>query len=433
MEIWWNDKTLKTIFYNKVLRLVREACMAEINYASIKSELSSQIPDKILQGILNQLVAENLITCDGEVYRPCCCSVLNVAKSVLTDRFYHLFTERLGGKTFDVIASENLLTKERIRQIMISSTAKISKYCEDNHLILEETKLKHFFENYLMKESDFVAITNDPISYRYMQLVFDKGVTPWENALSDKKIPLALRQKIAEHAMKARLGTCAIIYEEDGSPQIRSRYDLENHIIETMCKSDTNFDDFANMYNEYLRELGLFHHPGFAVYEEINHSRGTQLSNNRNLLWKYGRKFRAYDIDSRNYKVLYQELNLGQYHNTIISALKLYCEHPQLMKRYDIHDEYELHDLLRKTGAEKKYKDLKFERNPTLRFGNIKRKELVLGVMKGMAPVHFADLARALSQEFGFSYAQATTWVQYVEEYGRDGVFDTNIRDISVS
>ena len=42
------------------------------------------------------------------------------------------------------------------------------------------------------------------------------------------------------------------------------------------------------------------------------------------------------------------QLNFDQFENTEISTLKLFRDHPEVMQEYDIRDEYELHNLLRK-------------------------------------------------------------------------------------
>lgn len=57
---------------------------------------------------------------------------------------------------------------------------------------------------------------------------------------------------------------------------------------------------------------------------------------------------RYYDIDSRDYKELLDTLALDRFSNTEISTLKFFNDFPELMNKYDIRDQYELHNLLKK-------------------------------------------------------------------------------------
>lgn len=43
-----------------------------------------------------------------------------------------------------------------------------------------------------------------------------------------------------------------------------------------------------------------------------------------------------YNIDSYEYDDLFKTLNLNQYNNIEISALKLFRENPEVMREYDI-------------------------------------------------------------------------------------------------
>lgn len=77
-------------------------------------------------------------------------------------------------------------------------------------------------------------------------------------------------------------------------------------------------------------------------------ARRNKYSNSRKCLWKYGSKMRYYDIDSRDYKELLDTLALDRFSNTEISTLKFFNDFPELMNKYDIRDQYELHNLLKK-------------------------------------------------------------------------------------
>lgn len=66
-------------------------------------------------------------------------------------------------------------------------------------------------------------------------------------------------------------------------------------------------------------------------------------------------KMRYYDIDSRDYKELLDTLALDRFSNTEISTLKFFNDFPELMNKYDIRDQYELHNLLKKICNKENY------------------------------------------------------------------------------
>ena len=59
-------------------------------------------------------------------------------------------------------------------------------------------------------------------------------------------------------------------------------------------------------------------------------------------------RFRYYAIQEREYAPLLDALGLQYYEDMELSSLKLLRDNPELMAEYDIRDEYELHNLLKK-------------------------------------------------------------------------------------
>ena len=76
--------------------------------------------------------------------------------------------------------------------------------------------------------------------------------------------------------------------------------------------------------------------------------------NQTEFLWKQNRCLRYYDIDGSDFTELLETLNLGQYENIELSTRKFLIDYPELMKRYDLRDEYEIHNLLKRFMQKKK-------------------------------------------------------------------------------
>lgn len=121
------------------------------------------------------------------------------------------------------------------------------------------------------------------------------------------------------------------------------------------AKDDISFDDFIDFTNEYLNDLGM---SNFVLSKDSYRGRYNKILQSDKVLTKHNQMMRYYDISSRNYDELYNTLNLNQFSDVEISARKLFDENSDLMRDYDIHDEYELHNLLKKTICKEDYPNI---------------------------------------------------------------------------
>ncbi len=74
------------------------------------------------------------------------------------------------------------------------------------------------------------------------------------------------------------------------------------------------------------------------------------------------------------------------------------------MKEYDIRDEYELHNLLRKICNKSDYPNIKFKRMPTVEFGIVDRNKQILELLEILAPISNMELSREYENEYGIKY-----------------------------
>ena len=61
--------------------------------------------------------------------------------------------------------------------------------------------------------------------------------------------------------------------------------------------------------------------------------------------------------------------------------------YPELMKKYDIRDQYELHNLLRKIISDGQYPELDFGRMPELKFGEFDRTAALFDLLIDYSPI----------------------------------------------
>lgn len=133
---------------------------------------------------------------------------------------------------------------------------------------------------------------------------------------------------------------------------------------------------------------------------------------------------RRYTRNKEDFDELYDTLSLDAYHNIEISAKKLLHQYPDLMKSYDIHDEYELHNLLRKTINREKYPDLDLSRTPMLCFGKFDRDTALVALLQELAPISKEDFIDAIAEEYGIHKPTiGSMWLKCVELYYHQGEY----------
>ena len=106
-------------------------------------------------------------------------------------------------------------------------------------------------------------------------------------------------------------------------------------------------------------------------------------------------------MESRDFTEFFQELALEQYHDIEYSALKFFRKHSELMKRYDICDEYGLHNLLKILCRKSGIKNIFFGRTPMIEFGKTNRDKQVVDMLMRLAPIKVQDFCDAYEAEYG--------------------------------
>jgi hypothetical protein len=102
------------------------------------------------------------------------------------------------------------------------------------------------------------------------------------------------------------------------------------------------------------------------------------------------------------------------------------------MRRYDIRDEYELHNLLKKLSGKLKFKNIEFTRMPMITFGNANRDDQVLDLLIRLAPVTKVEFAQAYENEYGVHAATFMGgYLKNIMEYLHNGVLDISMHSLN--
>lgn len=370
----------------------------------------------IIKDILIELESDDLIVLDDEfVYRKYP-SIIDFANAIADEKRKTILLERLNGKTLDDIGNILGLTKERVRQHLQKSLEKRPKLAED--------KYAYIFNHYDFTLDDFVLAFNEPEStYHYLCEVclterqlfalngcYKKHV---EHLLEDESVSVKIRKQVEKTVYKN------YILAEGRRIKI-NRAELVKFFVRKFCTDLIKYDEFSDLYHIWLDDFGLSENEKLRLDSRTYEN---YLGESNYTLWHHGRSFRYYDIESRDFTELLEAIDFSVYNNMEISALKLFRDYSDLMKEYDIRDEYELHNLLKKIYP-KEATNIKFGRMPNIEIGQVDREQQVMNLLLQYSPITSEELSAKYEESYGIK--SATLLANYMasfDKYYFDGVY----------
>ena len=332
-----------------------------------------------------------------------------------------IILERISGKTLEEIGASLNLTRERVRQI--ESRGLKSLYLEK----FKEDFFRDIFLKYDVNRESFLYILKEEETYNYLNLRYRDELNkvknlrrPIEKILEDEDIPVVIRRNFEKFIYKK--------YITYGKERILfGRASFTDYLIKHFANEDISYDEFKEIYDMFLKDLGYENEESLKVLDRGYENR---IRNNMNILWKPGRKFRYFNILEYDFTELLETLNLNQYENEEYSSLKFFKMYPNLMELYDIRDEYELHNLLKKICTEDKYPKIKFNRMPTIEFGTVDRERQVRDFLSLLSPISKQDFIKEYEDYYGVdSKTFAVNYLFYIEKYYCNGVYDIKFEE----
>ena len=413
-SVLWDDGLLQ----KRILDLYQDAPFLGLSLTDITERLD--LPESVTQTRLKALIggllaAKKLEYVDFRCYRvyESFHDYLEVCPN-LDARSRDFLRKRLQGGTLEAIAQENGVTRERVRQVVEKGAAKVrSVHCAETGVdLFDEDYYRCLYEDYNFDKKEAGDWLGVPAAvWNYLELNgVKRGSKELKAALDNPRLGISLRLKIKTYLNRNRLYI-------DGKWVNKKRADLEEIVAEKFCREDISFDEFVQRYNEFLEEEEVAYDEDVYYTPAVYRSRKNRLSEARFLLWKQNEQLRYYDVDGRDYEELLETLKLNAYQNVELSTLKFMETYPEVMKKYDIRDQYELHNLLRKIVPQKDYPNLSFGRMPELKFGNFDRDAAIFRLLVENAPISTADLAELVHREYG--YDPTTVAMNYLTPFAK--------------
>ena len=371
------------------------------------------IAANIVKKVLGELVDAGFVT-HGEsisVNKP---TLRDYASGIENKKYGEMFRLRLQGKTLEEIGTRfGNVTREGVRQI-------VGKCIKRKKVEVREDKYIGIFQKYAFEKDDFLQIFDiDEFCYMYLGLASDKpGNLKPELFFEDADYPAKLRKKAEEVLFRN-------YFLIGGKRVYKRRTDLADYVCCTYFQDEAYFDRFVEKYNQVTKQLGVHEDPKFIVNRATYLNRFSEADN---VLWKYQSRFRYYDMNGYDFTSLFEGLDLKRYKNVEYSALKFFRTNSELMAEYDIRDEYELHNLLRKLLAKTDNTEIIFSRMPIIWFGKPVRAKQVFELLQAKAPIDVRSFCEAYEDEYGvLSRTVSGGFISSIAKYrDNNGIYNLN-------
>ncbi len=307
--------------------------------------------------------------------------------------------KKLSGRTLESIGNDYNVSRERIRQIVKKEIYKFT-------CTIEEEKYKDIFEKYDLECKLFCELfSENEYVYYYLKEKYKNGETePSElidNLNLDKRQLEILKRKYN-----------IILYKDDNIVATKT-----NILIAILKKASKilSYDNIVEEYNKIIisnnLELETISESDFRNIDAI-------LNRCSNVLCENGKNYRYYDfgsLDKRTIKLLQEMLNVdsGDY-----STEFFFNNNQYLMKKINIKNEYELHNLLRKVIGNYNGKII-FSRMPDIFIDCTNKIVFIDNLIHELSPIGLDEFVDYVYQNYGhknntFRALLSSTFSKYI-------------------
>lgn len=350
--------------------------------------------------------------------------------SELDERRRDCIRKKLNGMTLEAIGREYDLSKERVRQIIDRGIDIVRNHylMQTGKKVFDEEYYRYLYETYAFDKQDGEKWLGIPAYvWNFLSLIDAKqGKKDLEEALNDQsRLGLGMRLKIKNYCNRDKIFVDGVWVE-------KKRSALEKVAARRICTESISFGEFCTQYNELLQQEGIPYDPNIYIDDESRHARASRLMDRRFILWTQNETMRYYDMDSRDYSELVDTLHLDVYENIELSTAKFMRDYPDVMEKYDIRDQYELHNLLRKIVPEGSFHGFQCGRMPHIAFGTFDRTGAIWDLIANNAPINLQDLCALIEAEYGYDLAGIpANYLQPFSVYYHQGMYTVDQKEMS--
>ena len=313
-----------------------------------------------------------------------------------------ILLEKLEGKTLEYIGQERGVTRERIRQVIAKSRAKIPVVFEDTYSDL--------FSEYNFDCNTFCEIFEvEKYVYYYLKEKYSIG----EKDKSDL-LDLDILNDVQKEKLRKK---CNIIIYNHENMVVN-----KNNILEAILKSTSDqieINQLLDLYNDFIDKYNLQNVQNYLSKEEARNVERV-LSVSRKIICAYKRRYRYFDIDSLSTVDITNLGNLLIVDSGAYSTELFFNDNPLLMKELDIRDEYELHNILKKLFSDSE--KFNFTRMPDVLIDCNNKLDFIEDKIKELSPIGIDDFCQFIYENYGhkidtFKALLMTNFNIYIDNY----------------
>lgn len=418
--IWSLFKTKELVSFHSayIMNMIQEsACDKQFRYIQ-KKELRESLPEyyeryQVMERILNKLIEDKkiLYTNRGyEIYRPC-------LKDWLNSFSYYSWNALISEVSVNPVLYPEGLYINTLNELAIS----VENSDIDKPLLMED-KLGYWYEKYNLTEKEFCTLFGITWKqYAYLNAFYEKGAVSIFKLPYDADLPLEFQQNMVTILKKDIVFIDGYYYEMD-------RAIIFQVFLKLYCQDSL---DIETIYFEYYQFLYKYH---LDKYESLLFKRMLSfknfVDNSKNVIFNNVHNYRYYDYAEHEVATLVKQLEFEQFEDVEISSLLLFRKHKKIMIDYDIRDEYELYNFLKKEKAIWKNsvdRNITFSKTPTICIGDADRVKQVKNFLFKVAPVTAPEFCQYYEEKYGIlSQTVQANFLKYLKKYYHQGVYVIN-------
>lgn len=330
-----------------------------------------------------------------------------------------IITRRLNGETLKSIGDSIGKTRERIRQIEKKFFDSLEK------IQIQENMYKNIFFEYDWTEEIFLKIFKEKkTTFSYLQILEKKENSSLyekkslKEILNEKEINLKTKKIIEE-----KIYLDYVILKNGDKIKV-AKNELLDYILEHYVEEGLRYEEVFVIYKNFLKEYSLEKNLKLLFTEKYFESK---IETHPKILLQNGRKIRYYGDILITEDELIKALDLKKYRDIELSTKKIFDENLYQMEEWDIQEEYELHNLIKKVIKDKDKLKLEVSKMPTLKFGKSDREMQILNLLITLSPVSAKDFSVEYEKIYGVkNEVVIANYLLNFSKYYQEGLYIIN-------
>lgn len=306
------------------------------------------------------------------------------------------------GKGFFELANKHGRTIERERQLV----------CEYPVPLVKEDRYFWLILRYDMSPSNFAREFHVPmnmISMSHVVYHYRKSHIPIDSFITSGDIPEPFREKL-KHLFPKR-----VFFDGDKRSHFRPFNRIVISFLHSYRGTPLTPEELHQKAIEYAKENNIYIAKPPSVDSTINLSQVVLL---KDPLVINVRHFacRGYDPNEIDFDDLEKNLHFHDYMDSVMSSDFFFKKYPNVMKKYDIRDCYELHNILKK-NAGKLSAPISFGRTPNIIIGKANAEKQLIEFMHSNSSCSDYEIAKKYSSAYGFRLDVTQAKISYIRKF----------------